>query len=93
MCKDTHDGFVILINVLREIFPQVGQHVATTNRPKQFEKLYVDKSTARSYLASKLVIIKRLLCYCRDDFPPHDEDRIFLLKLSKCIDYDVKVST
>ena len=39
-------------------------------------------------LASKCIIAKRTICYCKYDFPPHRVDIIFLQQLSKSINHD-----
>ena len=56
-CKDTHDGFTILINILSEILPHVGDYGAVIDPNIEFEKSHVTKSTIFSMLASKRTIV------------------------------------
>ena len=83
MHKDAHNWFTILINILRDILPQVGNYGAVVDENTEFEKLYITKSATFSMLASKRIIAQQSLSYCKEDFPLHRVDRIFLQKLSK----------
>ena len=43
-------------------------------------------------LDSKRIIAQRALSYCKDNFPPHKADRIFLQKSSKFVNYDIQAN-
>ena len=62
--------------MLREILLQVSQHGADINPSEEFEKVHINKDTSFMCVASTRIIIKRLLSYCRDYFPPHATDRM-----------------
>ena len=88
--NDTHDVFAIRVNILREIFPQVGNCGSATCANVEFETLCVTNSTTFSMLESKRIIVQRTLSCCKEDFPPHRVDRMFLQQLRKCADYDAQ---
>ena len=90
--KDARGRLTSLINTFSEILPQVDQQGASINPFKECEKIHFDKETECAQLASKYIIIKRLLSYCRDDFLPRADGRLFLQKLRKCTDYNVKAN-
>ena len=69
--KDTHDGFTILINILKEVLPQVGNYGALIDPSAEFDKLHITKHTTYSQLASRHMIVKRVSSCCKDDFPPN----------------------
>ena len=91
-CKDTHDGFTILINIPKEVLPQVGNYGALIDPLAEFDKFHIVKNTTYYQLASRRIIAKRVLSYCKDDFPPKKIDKIFLEQLSKCVNYDVQAN-
>ena len=92
MHKDTHDRFIILINILKEVSSQVGNYCALINPSAEFDKLHIVKNTTFSQLASRRIIPKRFLSYCKDDFLPNKIDKKFLEQLSKCINCDVQAT-
>ena len=90
--RDTCDGFTILINMLREVLPQTCNNGTMIEPNTELEKLCITKSTAFSMLASNLIIAQRTLSHCKENFPPHKADKIFLKLLSKCVNYDVEAN-
>ena len=90
--KDTHDGFTILSNVLKEVLPQVGNYGALIDPLVKFYKLHVVKNATYFQLASRRMIAKRVSSCCKDDFSPNKIDKQFLEKLSKCVNYDVQAT-
>ena len=80
----------IAIRTIRVILQQVGQHRDDINLCRDFDNLYVDKDTAWVQLSSKLINVKILLFYYREDFILHNDVRIFLWQLSECGCHDAK---
>ena len=73
--EDTHDGFAILINILKKVLPQVVKYGALIYRTVEFDKSCIKKSSTHSQLASRHIILKRTIYFCKDDFPPHKVDK------------------
>ena len=75
MHKDTHDWFTILVNILKEVLPQVGNYGALIDPSAEFDKLNVIENATYSQMASRRVIDKRVLSHCKDDLPPNKIDK------------------